>query len=42
LANQSLNSGASPVDSSLDPKELAAFALVSSALFNTDEFVTKE
>jgi hypothetical protein len=42
LAKEVLSVGASPVDQTLDPRELAAYAAAASALFNTDEFVTKE
>ena len=42
LAKEVLSVGASPVNATLDPQELAAYAAAASALFNTDEFVTKE
>lgn len=42
LAKALLTVGASPVDKTLDPGELAAYAAAASAILNTDEFMTKE
>jgi hypothetical protein len=40
-AKHLLASGESPADAALDPAELAAWAMVASAILNTDEAVTK-